>query len=109
MLVLPLALVLPLPPLAFGPALPEGHRPPRELTCPVAELTAPPPSRPFRLPVARPALDAAALRPAPPARLVGPVTDGFLFLGLTLLSHATGGTVTPDAWPGDRPWIAQRK
>lgn len=109
MLSLPLALALPLPPLAFSPALPEGHRPPRELTCPVAELAAPPPSRPFSLPAARPALDAAILRPRPSERLVGPFPDGFIFLGLTLLAHASGGSVTPDAWPGDRPGIAHRK
>ena len=109
MLSLTLTILLPLPPLAFGPGLPDAHRPPRELTCPVTELARPRPPRPLPLPATLPILDAAAFRPGPPARLVGPVTDGFLFLGLTLLSHATGGSVTPEAWPGDRHWFAQRK
>ncbi len=106
---LPFILVLQLPPLAFGPTRPEAYQPPRELTCPVTELARPRPTRPLPLPPTLPILDAAVFRPGPPAHLVGPLSDGFIFLGLTLLSHATGGSVTPDAWPGDRHWFAQRK
>jgi hypothetical protein len=103
MLSLPLTILLPLPPLAFGPAQPgaPAFQPPWELTCRIGELGRPriPPLR-LPGPGRRIALSPEALRPRDPDRLVGPVTDAFLFLGLAVWSTSTGGHVAPDAWPG---------
>ncbi len=103
MLSLPLTILLPLPPLAFGPAQSgaPAFQPPWELTCRVEELGRPR-IPPLRLPGPghRIVLSPEALRPRGPEHLVGPVTDVFLFLGLAVWSTSTGGQVTPDAWPG---------
>ena len=97
---LPLVLLLNLPPLAFGPGplLPPAFEPPQELTCPIQELgrirllpLAPSRSTPLAL---------ATLHPRSPDHLVGPLTDGLLFLGLAVCASRTGGQVTSDAWPG---------
>jgi hypothetical protein len=108
MLSLPLAILLPLPPLAFGPAQTEplAFQPPWELTCRIGELGRPriPPLRPpgssRRMP-----LPPETLRPRSPDHLVGPVTDAFLFLGLAVWSSSTGGQVAADAWP-DPPRVS---
>lgn len=100
---LPLVLVLNLPPLSFGPGLivPPAFEPPRELTCKIQDLGR------IRLlpllpsPTPHPApLALGALHPRDPNHLVGPVTDGLLFLGLAVCASRTGGQVTSNAWPG---------
>lgn len=108
MLAAPFYLALELPPLAFGPALSQPFTPPRELVCTITDLGSlrmPTGSQP---PIQR-VLVSASFRPDPRKHLVGPVTDGILFFGLTILAHNTGGYVTPEAWSCDQPWLSQRK
>ena len=95
MLAASLLLILDLPPLAFGPAMPPAFAPPPELTCPVAELGRPLRLAPAAPPRLRPGLDPRTLRPAPARHLVNPLADGLL-----LLATAYG---TRAAWD-DRTW-----
>lgn len=98
MLTAPLLVLLELPPLAFGPALPPpAFAPPRELSCPVGELGRPGalrvPGRPAG--PGRIALDPAHLQPGTPRALVHPVVDGMLVL---LALAATHGSWDERAW-----------
>lgn len=92
-------LLLQLPPLAFQrPLTVPSHQPPRELTCPVAELGRPwqPPAprlRSVRLP-----LDPAHLRPRAPDCVLSPVADLFLLFALAGLASSTGGSVDFRSW-----------
>ena len=94
-------LVLQLPPLAFGQALPpSAFQPPRELTCPVRDLGrpwVPPAPRPLR--TARISLDPRNLRPNEPEHLVNPLADFLLLFALAGWASSTGGTVDFRAWP----------
>lgn len=96
-----LNLVLQLPPLAFNstpPPLP--FQPPRELTCPVADLGRPwaPPVRPsLRIVQNSPNLN--DLRPHEASCLGSPLADVLLLLALSGLASSTGGTVEIRTWP----------
>ncbi|WP_257307258.1 hypothetical protein [Geothrix campi] len=101
------ALVLQLPPLAFNPDAPPAFRPPRELTCPVAQLGRPwlPPS-PRPLWTARLSVDPRDLRLREPAHLVNPLADLLLLFALAGWASSTGGTVDFRTWPERNPGLA---
>lgn len=97
-------LVLQLPPLVFGPALPPpAFAPPRELTCEVRDLGRPQPlsvsPAPAFLGVS---LDARTLKPPKERYLVNPVVDGLLVLGAMA---ATRGTWDDRSW-STKTWQA---
>ena len=99
---LPLALLLQLPPLAFGPALPPpALRPPPELICEVRDLGRP---RPIAWPTAVVSgyapVDPASLRPIPDRHLVNPLVDAVLVLGALAATH---GSWSEDTW-SQRVW-----
>ena len=101
MLIEAFILVLQLPPLAFGPALPPSAlQAPRELTCPVGDLGRPwVPTAPRPLWTARILLDPRNLRPGEPEHLVNPLADSLLLFALAGWATSTGGTVDFRAWP----------
>lgn len=89
MLGTPLVLVLQLPPLAFGPALPPAHQMPRELVCDVRDL-----GKPTRLAtLSVPNLPRFATPRPDRAYLIGPKADHFIYVLGILAAGATGGTV----------------
>ncbi len=93
------ALVLQLPPLAFGPALPvRAFDPPNDLVCAVQDLgRIQEPVRPPRPAFLSTSLDPRALRPDQLRHLINPAMDFFLVLGA--LAATRGG------WD-DRSWQA---
>ena len=102
------ALVLRLPPLAFGPDVPApAFLPPRELTCPVGALGQPwlPPS-PRPLWTARISVDPRSLRLREPEHLVNPLADILLLFALAGWASSTGGTVDFRTWPERNPGLA---
>ncbi len=99
---LPLALLLQLPPLAFGPALPQpAFRPPPELSCDVRDLGRP---RPITWPAAVVSgyapVDPHTLRPMRERHLVNPLVDAVLVLGALAATH---GSWSEDTW-SQRVW-----
>jgi hypothetical protein len=91
MLVLPLMLVLELPPLAFGPALPpRAFAPPRELTCAIGDLGrmhVPSPAQPGAV-APNHLLDPLSLRPARERYLVNQGLDTAIFLAALFAGRA---------------------
>jgi hypothetical protein len=101
MLGTPFVLLLELPPLAFGPALPPPHQMPRELVCEVRDL-----GKPARLAtLSVPNLPRfAAPRPGR-TYLIGPKADHFIYVLGILAAGATGGNVdtrSPEAKVQDK-------
>ena len=94
------ALLIQLPPLAFGPARPpEAFAPPRALVCPLRELgriQAPGPPSPPTLP--NPSLDPRSLALAPDRFLINRPADLLLFLAVAYAGRAS--------WD-DRSWAAR--
>lgn len=104
MLSVPLVVLLELPPLAFGPALPPpAFAAPQELRRPTGVRAG---LEPLRLLEARgtgnPPLDLARLKPEPPRALVNPVVDGLLVL---MALSATHGGWDDRTW-STRSWAA---
>ncbi|MDP1830786.1 MAG: hypothetical protein Q8K67_01920 [Geothrix sp.] len=111
-------LLIQLPPLAFGPALPSGaFLVPRALVCEIRELgRIQEPSRaPWPAAVAT-SLDPRSLRPARAPHLVNPVVDGLLLMAAAYGTHATwddrtwstrawqaAGAMTPVLFPPQVP------
>lgn len=99
---LPLALLLQMPPLVFGPALePPAFHPPAELICEVRDLGRP---RAITWPAAVSSgyqgVDPARLRLSPDRHLVNPLVDGLLVLGALAATH---GSWSEDTW-SQRVW-----
>jgi len=104
MLSAPFLLVLHLPPLVFGPALPPpAFEPPRELTCDIHRLGRPEPLLP---PMVRapggPTLALGELRTDSPHALIHPAVDALLVMGALALTH---GSWSNASWE-DRRWEA---
>ena len=97
------AMIVMLPPLAFGPILPPSpFAPPRALVCGVHELGRLQEPEPPRWPTAR-ALDPRSLRLVQEPYLVNRAVDTLLFLGAAVAGRATWG----DDRPGfNRTWQA---
>ena len=86
-----ITLLLHLPPLAFGPALPPGRfNTPRALVCDIHDLgRIHPAATSPRPPHGSLSLDAAALRPDQPPFLVNKPLDALLFLAVAYAGRAT--------------------
>lgn len=99
-----LALLIQLPPLAFGPAQPpSAFAPPRALVCPIGELGRPqPPDLNPKSTINNISMDPKGLLPAPERFLVNRPVDMILFLAVAYAGRATWDT---GSW-STRAWQA---
>jgi len=101
MLIEAFTLLLQLPPMAFGPALPpRAYNMPRELVCGIRDLGRVPEPPPLRWSLGpSTTIDPRSLRPVPERHFVNPAVDFLLFMGA--LAGPRGG------WD-DRGWTTRR-
>ena len=83
-------LILQLPPLAFGPHLPDPWAPPPLLVCDIRQLSQPPSVRTIPKPL--PNLPRFATPRPERAYLLGPRADHLIYAAGILLTGATGGS-----------------